>query len=74
MVMVNQALIPATNMISFQFRQRDKVVALQRQIFLAIIARDTKTAIEVFDTLIDYQSRVYDMALEQREARLVPAG
>ncbi len=73
MVMVNQALIPATNMISFQFRQRDKVVALQRQIFLAILTRDSATAVSVFDMLIEYQSGVYDMALEQREQNLAPA-
>lgn len=65
MAMVNQALIPAANLISFQFRERDKVVALQRQIFSAILARDPVAATAAFDTLIDYQSGVYEMAIEQ---------
>ncbi|QCO54553.1 FadR family transcriptional regulator [Pseudorhodobacter turbinis] len=66
MVMVNEALIPAANMISFPFRQRDKVVAMQRQVFSAILVRDAAEAISAFDTLIDYQSGIYDIALEQR--------
>lgn len=69
MVMVNQSLIPAANMISFQFRQRDVVVALQRRIFSGILARDATGAVADFDKLIDYQSEVYDMAIEQRAAR-----
>ncbi len=73
MVMVNQSLIPAANMISFQFRQRDKVVALQRQIFSAILARDTAAAISAFDALIDYQSEIYNMAVEQRAAKQAAA-
>lgn len=66
MVMVNQSLIPAANMISFQFRQRDKVIALQRQIFSAILARDAAAAVSAFEALIEYQSGVYEMAIEQR--------
>ncbi len=69
MVMVNQSLIPAANMISFQFRQRDRVVALQRRIFSAILARDAAEAVAAFDALIEYQSGVYQMAVDQREAR-----
>ena len=69
MVMVNQSLIPAANMISFQFRQRDRVVALQRRIFSAILTRDATEAVAAFDALIDYQSGVYQMAVDQREAR-----
>ena len=69
MVMVNQSLIPAANMISFQFRQRDVVVALQRRIFSGILARDAAEAVAAFDALIEYQSGVYDMAVEQRAAR-----
>lgn len=73
MVMVNQSLIPAANMISFQFRQRDKVVALQRQIFSAILARDAPAAIAAFDALMDYQSSVYEMAIEQRNLQQTTA-
>lgn len=66
MMMVNQSLIPAANMISFRFRQRDKVVALQRQIFAALLARDIPAGIAAFEALIDYQSQVYDMAVAAR--------
>jgi DNA-binding FadR family transcriptional regulator len=38
MVVVNQSLIPAANMISFQFRQRDKVIAYD----LAVQRREEK--------------------------------
>ena len=69
MQMVNQSLIPAANMISFRFRQRDRVVALQRQIFAALLARDAPQACAAFDALIDYQSGVYDLALEARGAQ-----
>ncbi|MDH4989588.1 GntR family transcriptional regulator [Aquamicrobium lusatiense] len=69
MVVVNQSLIPAANMISFQFRQRDKVIAYQRQIFSAILNRDAAEAIAAFDALIDYQSSVYDMAVQRREEK-----
>jgi DNA-binding GntR family transcriptional regulator len=56
-------------MISFQFRQRDKVIAYQRQIFSAILNRDAAEAIAAFDALIDYQSSVYDMAVQRREEK-----
>lgn len=68
MVIANQALIPAVNMISFRYRERDTVVAHQRRIFEALRARDTSAAAAAFEELIDYQAAVYDRAVQVRAA------
>lgn len=66
MVIVNDSVIPATNMISFKFRERDKVIAFHHEIYSAIAARDSDAAAAAFDALIVYQSSVYDSALTAR--------
>lgn len=68
MVIANQALIPAVNMISFRYRERDTVVAFQRQILTAVRARDIPAATAAFEALIDYQGNVYDRAVTARAA------
>ena len=68
MVIANQALIPAVNMISFRYRERDTVVAFQRQILTAVRARDIPAATTAFEALIDYQGNVYDRAVTARAA------
>lgn len=67
MLIVNDALIPATNMISFQFRERGKVIGLHEEILKAVSNGEKDRAVAAFDELIGYQSRVYDSALEARE-------
>ncbi|GAB1362798.1 FCD domain-containing protein [Rhodobacter sp.] len=66
MVIANQALIPAVNMISFRYRERDTVVAFQRRIFEALKQRDGAAASSAFCELIDYQAQVYDRAVQAR--------
>lgn len=74
MVIANQALIPAVNMISFRYRERDRVVALQRRILEALEARDRAAATAALDALIDYQAAVYDRALQARGGGAATAG
>lgn len=69
MVIVNDSLIPATNMISFKFRERDKVIAFHHEIHRAIAAHDPVAACAAFDGLISYQSNVYDNALHARDRK-----
>jgi len=66
LMIANNSMIPATNMISFRYRERDKVIALHHQIFAAIKAGDGPAAVTAFDQLIDYQSAVYDRAIAAR--------
>jgi GntR family transcriptional repressor for pyruvate dehydrogenase complex len=67
MVVVNDSLIPATNMISFKFRERDRVIVLHTDILRALRARDADAATQAFEQLIAYQSSVYEKALAARE-------
>lgn len=68
MHVVNDSLIPATNMISFRFRERGRVVALHSDILNALRARDSAAATAAFEELIAYQSSVYEKALAARQA------
>lgn len=67
MAVVNDSLIPATNMISFRFRERGRVVSLHAAILDALRARDAAAAVSAFEELIAYQSSVYDAALSARQ-------
>ncbi|WP_436644321.1 FadR/GntR family transcriptional regulator [Microbaculum sp. FT89] len=67
MLVVNDSLIPATNMISFAFRERDRVVGMHADILSALRAKDVDAAVTAFEGLIAYQSKVYDKALAARE-------
>ncbi len=69
MLVVNDSLIPATNMISFAFRERDRVVGMHSDILTALRTKDTDAAVDAFERLIAYQSKVYDKALAAREKR-----
>jgi DNA-binding FadR family transcriptional regulator len=71
MVVVNDSLIPATNMISFRYRERGRVVALHADILQALRERDADAATRAFEELIAYQSSVYEKALSAR--RVDPA-
>ncbi|BCH34672.1 hypothetical protein MesoLjLc_66020 [Mesorhizobium sp. L-8-10] len=68
MLVVNDSLIPATNMISFRFRERGRVVSLHSDILDALRARDAAAATAAFEELIAYQSSVYEKALSARQA------
>lgn len=67
MLVVNDSLIPATNMISFAFRERDRVVGMHGDILTALRAKDADAAVDAFERLIAYQSKVYEKALAARE-------
>jgi DNA-binding FadR family transcriptional regulator len=67
MLVVNDSLIPATNMISFRFRERGRVVALHADILEALRAGDSAAATAAFEELIAYQSSVYEKALAARQ-------
>lgn len=69
MLVVNDSLIPATNMISFQFRERGRVVKLHANILASMRARDPAAAVAAFEELIAYQSSVYEKALSARQAK-----
>jgi DNA-binding GntR family transcriptional regulator len=76
MLTVNDALIPATNMISVRYRDRAQVVGYHAAILSALRARDAEAAVAAFDGLIAYLSEVYDRALAARVAaggRATPA-
>ncbi len=68
MLVVNDSLIPATNMISFRFRERGRVVSLHADILAALRVRDAEAATAAFEELIAYQSSVYEKALSARQA------
>jgi GntR family transcriptional repressor for pyruvate dehydrogenase complex len=67
MLVVNDSLIPATNMISFRFRERGRVVSLHADILQALRARNADAATAAFEELIAYQSSVYEKALSARQ-------
>ncbi|MHA6642699.1 FadR/GntR family transcriptional regulator [Mesorhizobium sp. A623] len=67
MLVVNDSLIPATNMISFRFRERGRVVSLHADILKALRIRDAGAATAAFEELIAYQSSVYEKALSARQ-------
>jgi DNA-binding FadR family transcriptional regulator len=67
MLVVNDSLIPATNMISFQFRERHRVIGLHGEILGALRGHDAEAATLAFEQLIAYQSSVYEKALAARE-------
>jgi GntR family transcriptional repressor for pyruvate dehydrogenase complex len=68
MLIVNDSLIPATNMISFRFRERGRVISFHGDILQALRSRDPDAAATAFERLIAYQSSVYEKALAAREA------
>lgn len=66
MLPVNDALIPATNMISVRYRQRHRIVDCHAAILDALRRRDGDAAVAAFDALMCYLSQVYAQALEAR--------
>ncbi len=65
MLIVNDSLIPATNMISVRYRERRRVEAYHAEILDGIRHRDAEAAIAAFDSLMSYLAQVYDRALEE---------
>jgi len=66
MLMVNDSLIPATNMIAVRYRERERVFGFHARILAALRRRDAAEAVAAFEGLIAYLSEVYDRALEGR--------
>lgn len=66
MLVVNDSLIPATNMISVRYRERRRVEACHAGILDGLRRRDAEAAVAAFDSLMRYLSGVYDRALEKR--------
>ena len=74
MFIVNDSLIPATNMISVRYRDRSRIVACHEAILAGLNRRDPDAAVEAFDALMTYLSEVYARALEEHEPKAEGGG
>lgn len=67
MLIVNDSLIPATNMISVHYRDRSRIYACHAAILDGLRRRDAGAAVDAFETLMTYLTQVYERALAEYE-------
>jgi DNA-binding FadR family transcriptional regulator len=69
MFSVIEALQPATNLVIFQFRERDKILAQHERIYESIKARDPDVAEKALAEQMNYLCEQYAQAQEWRRQR-----
>ena len=69
MFAVIEALQPATNLVIFRFREREKILAQHERIYAAIRARDVAVAEEAMAEQMNYLCEQYAQAQEWRRDR-----
>ena len=66
MFAVIEALQPATNLVIFRFREREKIVAQHEQIYAAVLAQDAEIAEKAMAEQMNYLCEQYAQAQEWR--------
>jgi DNA-binding FadR family transcriptional regulator len=69
MFAVNEALQPATNLVVFRFREREKIIAQHERIYASIKAQDADATEEAMAEQMNYLYEQYAQAQEWRRER-----
>ncbi len=74
MLVINDSLTPATNMMVFKFREREAIIDFNERILAAIQSRRIGPSEDAFNQLMDYLSEKYEHARKSHGTRRQAAG